>query len=132
DPGAVAHPPERATLHVGTADTGVHVRPLGDGWARLSAAEELPWRVGDRAILRDPGSRRIWSVRVVDVDPLPLRRRGDSRHRAEALTAGDSSGSASGLAALRLRSRSADTEMRLRRLDLPVPAGAATIGPWRV
>src|SRR5699024_10644159 len=112
-----------ASVDVALAPVGTGLlgdEPTGAGPCAVAPAAELPWRVGDRAILRDPGSRRIWSVRVVDVDPLPLRRRGAPRRRAEALAAGDSSGSASGLAALRLRSRSADTEMRLRRLDLPV------------
>ncbi len=137
DPGVAVRPPEQATLHVGTTDVGVHVRPLGDGWARLSSPEGLPWRVGDRAILRDAGSRRIWSVRVVDVDPLPLKRRGAARRRAEELgsvraASDDARISADALAALRLRSRSADTEQRLRRLGLPVPTEAVPIGSWRV
>ena len=137
DPGAAVRAPEQATLHVGTTDIGVHVRPFGDGWARLSSPEVLPWRVGDRAILRDPGSRRIWSVRVVDVDPLPLRRRGAARQRGEALeSVGAASagvpGPAADLAALRLRSRSADTKDRLRRLGLPVPTEAVPVGSWRV
>ena len=116
-------PPEEATLHVGTADVGVHVRPLGEGFARLSAGERLPWRVGDRATLRDPGSRRLWSVRVVDVDPLPLRRRGAARRRAEGLGAGDP-------ATTRLRSRSAERVDVLCRLGLDVPDGAVRAGDW--
>jgi selenocysteine-specific elongation factor len=42
-------------------------------------------RVGDRALLRDPGSRRLWGVVVLDPDPPPLTRRGAARARATAL-----------------------------------------------
>lgn len=115
--------PEQATLHVGTVDVPVHVRPLGDDLARLSASVDLPWRVGDRAILRDPGSRRLWAVRVLDVDPLPLTRRGAASRRAEALSAGD-------LAATRLRSRSAERLDTFERLGLLVPSTAVRQGDW--
>lgn len=115
--------PEQATLHVGSVDVPVHVRPLGDDFARLSAGVDLPWRVGDRAILRDPGSRRLWAVRVLDVDPLPLTRRGAASRRAEALSAGD-------LAATRLRSRSAERLDTFERLGLLVPSTAVRQGDW--
>lgn len=115
--------PEQATLHVGSVDVPVHVRPLGDDLARLSASVDLPWRVGDRAILRDPGSRRLWAVRVLDVDPLPLTRRGAASRRAEALSAGD-------LAATRLRSRSAERLDTFERLGLLVPSTAVRQGDW--
>ena len=39
---------------MGSADVSVHVRPLGDGFARVTSGVVLPWRVADRAILRDP------------------------------------------------------------------------------
>jgi selenocysteine-specific elongation factor len=42
----------------------------------------LPLRIGDRAILRDPGSRRLWGVIVVDPVPPPLERRGSAGRRA--------------------------------------------------
>lgn len=117
--------PEQATLHVGSVDVPVHVRPLGDDFARLSAGVDLPWRVGDRAILRDPGSRRLWAVRVLDVDPLPLTRRGAASRRAKALSAGD-------LAATRLRSRSAERLDTFERLGLLVPSTAVRQGDWRI
>ena len=119
---------EEATLHVGSVDLPVHVRPLGPGHARLSSGTDLPWRVGDRAILRDPGSRRLWALRVLDVDPLPLTRRGAARRRGEALRSAD--GAASGLATARLRSRSADRREALARLGLPEPDDAAREGNW--
>lgn len=115
--------PEQATLHVGTVDVPVHVRPLGDDLARLSASVDLPWRVGDRAILRDPGSRRLWAVLVLDVDPLPLTRRGAAARRAEALAGDD-------LATTRLRSRSAERVDTFERVGLSVPSTAARQGDW--
>ena len=115
--------PEQATLHLGSVDVPVHVRPLGDDLARLSASVDLPWRVGDRAILRDPGSRRLWAVRVLDVDPLPLTRRGAAARRAEALTGGD-------LASTRLRSRSVDRVATLARLGLSAPSTVVRQGDW--
>lgn len=118
-------PPQVATLHVGSADVSVHVRPLGGGFVRVTSGVVLPWRVADRAILRDPGSRRLWSVRVVDVDPLPLARRGAAGRRAAALATGDP-------AVARLRSRGADREDVLRRLGLVAPAGAVRVGDWVV
>lgn len=125
-PGSADHPPGQvATLHVGSADVGVHVRPLGEGFARLTSGTALPWRVADRAILRDPGSRRLWSVRVVDVDPLPLARRGASGARARALSSGDP-------ASVRLRSRVAEHEDVLRRIGLTAPAGTTRVGDWHV
>lgn len=116
---------ERATLHVGSADLEVHVRPLDAEHARLTADARLPWRVGDRAILRDPGSRRLWSVQVLDVAPLPLVRRGAAGRRGQALASGD-------LAATRLRSRVADRVEVVARLGLEAPSGAVRHGDWYV
>jgi selenocysteine-specific elongation factor len=81
-------PPERPVLHIGSTSAQVRVRPLGDGFARLQLPEPLPLREGDRAVLRDPGSRAVWGVRVVDPAPPPLSRRGDAVRRARVL-AGD-------------------------------------------
>ncbi|WP_169797249.1 GTP-binding protein, partial [Janibacter anophelis] len=116
---------ERATLHVGSTDLEVHVRPLGAEAARLISDTRLPWRVGDRAILRDPGSRRLWSVRVLDVDPLPLTRRGAAGRRGQALASDD-------LATTRLRSRAADRVEVFARLGLGAPGGAVRHGDWYV
>jgi selenocysteine-specific elongation factor len=70
------------TLHIGSARVIARVRPLGPGIARLSLADPLPLHVGDRVLLRDPGSRRsgAWpslaGAVVLDVTPPPLLRRG--------------------------------------------------------
>src|SRR5699024_8929784 len=123
--------PDRAVLHVGTASPPVRVRPLDRSGGpvrqvRLTMPEPLPWHVGDLAILRDPGDRCLWSVRVLDVDPLPLRRRGAAIRRAEEL-AGPGSPSDT-----RLRSRSAEHPLVLARLGLPEPDLAERVGSWWV
>ncbi len=49
-------PPQRLTVHIGSARTLARVRMLGERIARLSLAGPLPLHVGDRLLLRDPGS----------------------------------------------------------------------------
>ncbi|GAA2107445.1 selenocysteine-specific translation elongation factor [Microlunatus panaciterrae] len=81
-------PPERTLLHIGAAAVSVRLRPLGPGLARLVLDRPLPLRVGDRALLRDSGSRLVWGVTVLDPAPPLLRRRGDARRRAAELAIG--------------------------------------------
>jgi selenocysteine-specific elongation factor len=77
-------------LHVGSAAVAVHVRPLGNGFARLRPERPLPLRIGDRAVLRDPGRRAVVAgVTVLDVRPPALRRRGAAARRADELAAPD-------------------------------------------
>ena len=69
------------TLHVGSARTLARLRPLGSGGttvARLTLRESLPLHVGDRLLLRDPGSAgvTILGATVLDVAPPPLVQRG--------------------------------------------------------
>ena len=74
--------PKSVTVHVGSARVVARVRPLGAGLARLSLTDPLPLHVGDRILLRDPGSRRngsfpsIAGAIVLDVAPPALARRG--------------------------------------------------------
>jgi selenocysteine-specific elongation factor len=77
--------PERPVLHVGAAALGCHCRPLGADAARLRLDRPLPLRVGDRLLLRDPGSARIWGATALDPSPPPLRRRGQPARRAARL-----------------------------------------------
>jgi selenocysteine-specific elongation factor len=66
------------------------VRPLGADTARLRLATAQPLRVGDRALLRDPGRRHVTGgATVLDVDPPPLRRRGAAAARAVELSTMD-------------------------------------------
>jgi len=121
--------PRQPVLHVGAAHVGVRVRPLGDGAARLSLDRPLPLRVGDRGLLRDPGSRSLRGVVVVDPLPPRLSRRGDAAARAHALASHD------GSLAAELRSRGTVDRRTLRVLgvpDHPVPAGTVVADGWMV
>ncbi|MEU5908604.1 selenocysteine-specific translation elongation factor [Micromonospora sp. NPDC047467] len=78
--------PATLTLHVGSAAVPVRVRPLGVDTVRLRLARPLPLLVGDRALLRDPGRHHVsGGVRVLDVAPPPLARRGAAAARAQVL-----------------------------------------------
>lgn len=78
--------PLHLMLHLGTDAQQTRVRPLGDGGVRLMFDRALPLAVGDRGILRNPGTQHILAGCVVlDTDPPALLRRGDSRRRGAAL-----------------------------------------------
>jgi selenocysteine-specific elongation factor len=117
--------PERPVLHVGTALVGVRARHLhGRAW-RLTADRALPLRVGDRAVLRDPGSRALWGVRVLDPAPPELRRRGAARARGLSLAGHD--GSIGG----ELARRGLVSRALLRRSGVPegpLPPGTVVAG----
>ncbi len=49
-------PPRELTVHAGSARTTARLRPLGGLIARLTLDQPLPLHVGDRLLLRDPGS----------------------------------------------------------------------------
>jgi selenocysteine-specific elongation factor len=86
--------PAEALVHVGSAGVTARVRRLGPGAARLRLASSLPLHVGDRLLLRDPGSRQVTAVDVVDLAPLPLVRRGDAGRLAASLRADPSAAGA--------------------------------------
>ncbi|MFN8198233.1 MAG: selenocysteine-specific translation elongation factor [Nakamurella multipartita] len=74
--------PEHLTVHVGTAALPARVRPYDDDHARLTLDRRLPLVVGDRLVLRHPGSRRVLGgAQVLDAEPPALRRRGDAARR---------------------------------------------------
>ena len=77
-----AQPPTRPLLRIGAASTMVHFRPLDDDHARRALDRPLPLHIGDRALLRDPGTRRLWGVMVLDPAPPALARRGARARRA--------------------------------------------------
>ncbi len=74
-------PPEM-TLHIGSARTQARIRPLGPAGtsaiARLTLRDALPLHVGDRVLLRDPGSAGVAIAGATVLDPAPpaLTRRG--------------------------------------------------------
>ncbi|GHI01884.1 translation elongation factor [Streptomyces cellostaticus] len=122
----VADLPRSLTLHLGTAAVPVTVRPLGEDIARLTLHRTLPLRIGDRAVLREPGGSRVpRGVTVLDVRPPRLTRRGAARARAAELA--HLTGRPDGAAELRRRKL-------IRRADLlamgaPPPAEPVT-GDW--
>ena len=74
----VTLPPE-ITLHIGSARTQARIRPLGTpAVTRLMLRDPLPLHVGDRVLLRDPGSAAVMilGATVLDVNPPALARRG--------------------------------------------------------
>jgi selenocysteine-specific elongation factor len=96
---------------------------------RLRLSSALPLRVGDRLLLRDPGSRRVLGADVLDVDPPELRRRGAARQRAAELAARPAG--AAGASAELARRRIVRTEDFVA-MGWPVPPDATVQGPWLV
>jgi selenocysteine-specific elongation factor len=121
--------PQKPVLHLGSTWSGVHARPLGERLVRLRLDRALPLRIGDRAVLRDPGSRTIWGVQVLDPDPPPLRRRGAAGARAARLA------TSSGTLADEVARRGVVRRSSLRRLgarDTGLPADSVAVGDWLV
>ncbi|PRW61883.1 selenocysteine-specific translation elongation factor [Actinopolyspora mortivallis] len=118
--------PRELTLHIGSATAGTRIRPLGGDTTRLSLDRPLPLRVGDRALLRDPGRNRVPAgVTVLDVHPPPLRRRGAARARARELDDQEHS-----VATSLLRRHGALRLHELRAMGLAPPAAAHRSGQW--
>jgi selenocysteine-specific elongation factor len=78
--------PHQLVLHIGSAAVPVDVRAIGPHYLRLRLRSSLPLQVGDRAVLRDPGMRRVLSGAVV-LDPAPpaMTGRGAAKARAQQL-----------------------------------------------
>ncbi|GIF67581.1 hypothetical protein Ais01nite_56160 [Asanoa ishikariensis] len=110
--------PATLVLHVGSAAVAATVRPLGKDTARLRLGRALPLRIGDRALLRDPGRHHV-AGGVTVLDPLPpaLRRRGAAAARGAELATMDGHPDMAG----ELRRRGLLTGAELRTLGVPVP-----------
>jgi len=124
--------PEELMLHVGSVATPVRVRPLGPDTVRLRLGRPLPLRIGDRAVLRDPGRRVVAAGLVVlDVRPPDLRRRGAAAARAVALGGMTGEPDARG----ELTRRGLVRRLDLRAMGVPAAAlealGPATAG-WLI
>jgi selenocysteine-specific elongation factor len=145
-------PPRQLTVHAGSARTTAQLRPLGGLIARLTLAEPLPLHVGDRLLLRDPGSaaaafaqpgagagagraaparpgRPAWPplVGAVVLDPAPpaFRRRGAAAAAGRELAAWPAVPAAADL--LRRHGLLRATGLRAMGLaELPAPVG----GDW--
>ena len=109
--------PRRPLLHIGAAAVPSYSRPLAGDLVRLTLERPLPLRVGDRALLRDPGSRVVWGVTVLDPDPPALARRGSARARADELASDDGTPSVES----EVRRRGAVHVDLLRRIGVTVP-----------
>ncbi|MEN3362336.1 MAG: selenocysteine-specific elongation factor [Mycobacteriales bacterium] len=119
DTGPVALPRE-ITLHIGSAAVPAHVRPLGTDTVRLRLDRPLPLRIGDRALLRDPGRRQVAAgVTVLDVRPPALGRRGAAAVRATELSTMD--GRPDGAGELRRRGLVRAAELRAMGAEPPIP-----------
>ncbi len=147
---AGGRPPRQLTVHAGSARTAAHLRPLGGLIARLTLAEPLPLHVGDRLLLRDPGSaaaafaqpdagagppgparpgRPAWpplvGATVLDPAPPAFRRRGAAAAAGRELAAWPAVPAAADL--LRRHGLLRATGLRAMGLaELPAPAG----GDW--
>ncbi|MBV9728861.1 MAG: selenocysteine-specific translation elongation factor [Pseudonocardiales bacterium] len=128
-PGPATGLPRHVLLHVGTTAVAARVRPLGADTARLSLAQPLPLRIGDRALLRDPGARRIPAgITVLDVAPPVLRRRGAAAARATELSTMEDIPDG----AAELRRRGVVRRDTLIAMGAPEPPGAPQAGGWLV
>ncbi|WP_298455876.1 selenocysteine-specific translation elongation factor [uncultured Cellulomonas sp.] len=120
--------PLRPMLHVGAMSLPTRCRPLARDLVRLTLQRPLPLHVGDRALLRDPGSRQVWGVQVLDPLPPPLRRRGAALERArvlETVTGPDVLSEVRRRAVVDL-----DTLRQIGVPDLPAPASLVRAGRW--
>jgi len=118
--------PATATLHTGSAAVPVRIRPLGADTARLRLGRPLPLRVGDRALLRDPGRHHVaGGVTVLDCVPPGLSRRGAAAARAAQLAGMDGRPDFAGELRRRLLVRGDE----LAAMGV-VPAGSPVAGDW--
>lgn len=128
-PNAAAELPRQVVLHAGATAVPARVRPLGPDTARLTLASGLPLRIGDRALLRDPGARCIPAgATVLDVRPPALRRRGAAVTRGAELSMMD--GVADGAGELRRRGLVRRGELVAMGAD--PPDGAPEAAGWLV
>ncbi|MFG1689459.1 selenocysteine-specific translation elongation factor [Nonomuraea sp. NPDC049269] len=114
-----------AVLHIGSAAVPVRLRLLGADTARLTLGRSLPLRTGDRGLLRDSGRREIVAgLRVLDIRPVELRRRGAAAARAAALDEVDLPDSAT-----LLRWHGLLTGNEMTAMGCP-PSGSPVAGDW--
>ena len=131
-PRPTPRPPAEPLVHCGTAATSARLRPLGTDSARLTLRTPLDLHVGDRLLVRDPGSRLMWGATVLDVAPPALRGRGAATTRARHLAAiNDPTDSTAQLRATGVVRRSDLTAMGFT-LDSPDVPGAVTAGPYLI
>ena len=127
--GAFPDAPEHLVVHAGTAAVPVRLSPFDDDHARLALDRPLPLVLGDRLVLRDPGSRSVLGgAQVLDAEPPALRRRGDRARRAADLAGMDTGGDV----LAEVARRGAVPVRHLRRLGLVPTDNAGAPGDVRV
>ncbi|UVI37972.1 selenocysteine-specific translation elongation factor [Brevibacterium spongiae] len=107
--------------HIGTAAVPVHLRAFDADHARITLERPLPLQVGDRIVLRAPGSRNVYAgLLVLDVDPPELNRRGAGVRRGRELAERPDEGDI----LAEVARRGAVERSVLTRFGLPVPGEA--------
>lgn len=76
--------PRELDLHIGSARVRARMRVLGADTVRLTLARPLPLHIGDQGLMRH-SNREVIGLRVLDVMPPALRRRGGAADRARQL-----------------------------------------------
>ncbi|WP_181274316.1 selenocysteine-specific translation elongation factor [Brevibacterium oceani] len=121
--------------HIGTAAVPVHLRAFDADHARITLDRPLPLQVGDRIVLRAPGSRNVFAgLFVLDVDPPELSRRGAGARRGRELAGRPVEGDI----LAEVARRGAVERAVLVRFGLAVPGEAAlppevdVVGGWLV
>ncbi|MGP4110791.1 selenocysteine-specific translation elongation factor [Streptomyces sp. 4N509B] len=122
--------PAEPLVHCGTAVTSARLRRLGPEAARLRLRTPLDLHLGDRLLLRDPGSRLLAGAVVLDVEPPELTRRGAGAERGRRLAAMPAGPDA--LAVLRDVGLARVDTLRARGVEVPEggPPGAVVVGDW--
>lgn len=119
-----AGPPRQPLLHIGASTMAVRLRRLGERHARLHLPAAMPLWIGDRGILRDPGTRSLWGMTVLDPAPPPLRGRGAGVARAAELATVDGNATV----AQEVARRGLADRLLLQRIGVPI-AGSAALPP---
>jgi selenocysteine-specific elongation factor len=119
-------PPPTAMFHIGSASVTAQIRPLSRQAWRLRLATYLPLRIGDRALLRDPGRHEvIGGLTVLDPQPPGLVRRGAAAARGQEIDALPSTPDPEA----ELRRRRIVRRGDLAAMGVTPPAGPA-VGDW--
>lgn len=128
--GGAERMPRQLVLHIGSASVPVDVRTIGPKYLRLRLGSSLPLQVGDRAVLRDPGMRRVLSgVVVMDPAPPAMTGRGASTARARELARASLLPDLAGEIERRgVVSRAMLTQLGVA--DGPLPSGAVEEAGW--
>ncbi|GAA2622486.1 selenocysteine-specific translation elongation factor [Streptomyces vastus] len=112
--------PLQLVMHIGAAAVPVRVRRLDEETARLTLNRALTLRIGDLALLRNPGAHQIAAgVTVLDVRPPALVRRGAAAARARTLR--EMTGTPDGAAEVRRRGMVRADELVAMGADVPAP-----------